>query len=461
MFVGEGPGRDEDLKAEPFVGRAGQLLTEIITKGMKLRREDVYIANVVKCRPPENRNPEPDEIAACEPFLLRQIEIVRPQVIVALGKFAAQTLLRTARADLAAARPVVRLSRASSLMPTLHPAYLLRNPGDKRLVWEDVKHGDARAGAARHEAQSHGGGAACRRLAGSRRPAIALAFGVGASVFHRRPPPLHGASDHVDLIVVDAGINPATADFIHESSPRPARTGRGADHRARHAGRLAGVGQGDRQGPPRRPAAGRRLRRAERCRRGVGRRVRDHGGEHRGNGAGHQHRRRASGRRRRARTSTATCAKKVENFTASLSKTIAQRARPQRRLGREGGAQERVDHRAARRSSSHVVDLVGAGPRRPPAADRRPCGDGANGTKTTLDVAAPRWSRKEMRLKQKLLNIIANPNIAYLLMMAGAARPLHRVHPPRRLLPGVAGGICLLLGLTALQVCRSTTAAWR
>ncbi|MFQ5666035.1 MAG: uracil-DNA glycosylase family protein [Candidatus Binatia bacterium] len=138
MFVGEGPGRDEDLKAEPFVGRAGQLLTEIITKGMKLRRADVYIANVIKCRPPGNRNPEPEEIAACQPFLLRQIEIVRPRVVVALGTFAAQTLLglRT---------PISRLRghwydwQGVKLMPTLHPAYLLRNPSDKKLVWEDVK----------------------------------------------------------------------------------------------------------------------------------------------------------------------------------------------------------------------------------------------------------------------------------------------------------------------------------
>ena len=95
MFVGEGPGRDEDLQGEPFVGRAGQLLTDIITKGMGLKREDVYICNVVKCRPPENRNPEPDEVAACEPFLKKQIEIVRPDIIVALGKFAVQTLLQS------------------------------------------------------------------------------------------------------------------------------------------------------------------------------------------------------------------------------------------------------------------------------------------------------------------------------------------------------------------------------
>jgi uracil-DNA glycosylase family 4 len=138
MFVGEGPGRDEDLQGEPFVGRAGQLLTEIITKGMKLQRADVYIANVVKCRPPENRNPEADEIAACEPFLIRQIEIIKPRVIVALGKFAAQTLLRDTT-------PITRLRgrwfdyHGIKLMPTLHPAYLLRNPADKKLVWEDIK----------------------------------------------------------------------------------------------------------------------------------------------------------------------------------------------------------------------------------------------------------------------------------------------------------------------------------
>jgi uracil-DNA glycosylase family 4 len=138
MFVGEGPGEEEDRRGEPFVGRAGQLLTEIITKGMKLRREDVYIANVVKCRPPGNRNPEPDEVAACEPFLRRQIALVQPAVIVALGKFAAQTLLREKT-------PITKLRgrwfdyQGVRLMPTFHPAYLLRNPGDKRLVWEDVK----------------------------------------------------------------------------------------------------------------------------------------------------------------------------------------------------------------------------------------------------------------------------------------------------------------------------------
>ena len=138
MFVGEGPGRDEDLQGEPFVGRAGQLLTDIITKGMKLRREDVYIANVVKCRPPQNRDPEPDEVASCEPFLIRQIELVKPRVIIALGKFAAQTLVRSAA-------PISRLRgqwhdyHGIRLMPTFHPAYLLRNPGDKRLVWDDIK----------------------------------------------------------------------------------------------------------------------------------------------------------------------------------------------------------------------------------------------------------------------------------------------------------------------------------
>jgi DNA polymerase len=138
MFVGEGPGRDEDLKGEPFVGRAGQLLTEIITKGMKLRREDVYIANVIKCRPPENRNPEPDEIASCMPFLTRQIEIIGPRVIVALGKFAAQTLLDT-KTPIMRLRGVWQNYHGIKVMATLHPAYLLRNPGDKKLVWEDIK----------------------------------------------------------------------------------------------------------------------------------------------------------------------------------------------------------------------------------------------------------------------------------------------------------------------------------
>jgi len=138
VFVGEGPGADEDAQGEPFVGRAGQLLTEIITKGMRLRREDVYIANVIKCRPPGNRNPEPDEVVSCEPFLLRQLELIAPEVVVALGKFAAQTLLRTKT-------PITQLRgrwfdyRGIRLMATFHPAYLLRNPADKRLVWQDIQ----------------------------------------------------------------------------------------------------------------------------------------------------------------------------------------------------------------------------------------------------------------------------------------------------------------------------------
>lgn len=138
MFVGEGPGEEEDLQGLPFVGRAGALLTDIITKGMGLKREDVYIANVIKCRPPNNRNPELDEIAACEPFLRKQIALVRPKVLVALGKFAAQVLLRS-RVPISKLRGVWSEFDGVPLMPTFHPAYLLRNPADKRLVWEDVK----------------------------------------------------------------------------------------------------------------------------------------------------------------------------------------------------------------------------------------------------------------------------------------------------------------------------------
>jgi len=138
MFVGEGPGEDEDRQGLPFVGRAGALLTDIITKGMGLRRDDVYIANVVKCRPPQNRNPEPDEIVACEPFLHRQISIIRPRVIVTLGKFATQVLLRS-RTPISQLRGTWHDYQGVPLMATFHPAYLLRNPSDKRLVWEDIK----------------------------------------------------------------------------------------------------------------------------------------------------------------------------------------------------------------------------------------------------------------------------------------------------------------------------------
>jgi uracil-DNA glycosylase len=138
MFVGEGPGADEDERGEPFVGRAGQLLTDIIERGMRIRRPDVYICNVVKCRPPGNRNPEPDEVAACEPFLMRQIELVRPQIIVGLGTFAVQSLLKV-KIPISKLRGRWHEVRGIRMMPTFHPAYLLRNPGDKRLVWADIQ----------------------------------------------------------------------------------------------------------------------------------------------------------------------------------------------------------------------------------------------------------------------------------------------------------------------------------
>lgn len=137
MFVGEAPGEDEDKKGEPFVGRAGQLLTKII-EAIGMSRDQVYIANVIKCRPPNNRNPEPDEVEACEPYLFRQIAVIRPRVIVPLGKFAAQCLLKSVE-------PITRLRgrqfdyRGTVLIPTFHPAYLLRNPSAKREVWEDMK----------------------------------------------------------------------------------------------------------------------------------------------------------------------------------------------------------------------------------------------------------------------------------------------------------------------------------
>jgi uracil-DNA glycosylase family 4 len=137
MFVGEAPGGDEDIQGIPFVGRAGQLLTKMIL-AINLERNQVYIANVIKCRPPGNRNPEPDEIETCEPFLFRQIDAVRPKVIVALGAFAARTLLRTED-------PISRLRgrvfdfRGAKLIPTFHPSFLLRSPERKRDAWEDLK----------------------------------------------------------------------------------------------------------------------------------------------------------------------------------------------------------------------------------------------------------------------------------------------------------------------------------
>jgi DNA polymerase len=137
MFVGEAPGADEDEQGLAFVGKAGQLLTKII-EAIGMRREDVFIANVLKCRPPGNRNPEPEEIVQCQPFLERQIESIRPVVLVGLGKFGAHWLLKTAE-------PITRLRgrlgeyKGIKVMPTYHPAYLLRNPGAKKEVWEDMK----------------------------------------------------------------------------------------------------------------------------------------------------------------------------------------------------------------------------------------------------------------------------------------------------------------------------------
>ena len=137
MFVGEAPGADEDVQGIPFVGRAGQLLTKMI-EAINLRREDVYIANVIKCRPPGNRNPEPDEIAQCEPFLFRQIAAIQPKVIVALGSFAAKTLLRSDE-SISRLRGRIYDFHGAKLIPTFHPSFLLRSPDRKRDAWEDLK----------------------------------------------------------------------------------------------------------------------------------------------------------------------------------------------------------------------------------------------------------------------------------------------------------------------------------
>ncbi len=137
MIIGEGPGYDEDVQGRPFVGKAGQLLTKIL-QSIRLNREEVYIANIIKCRPPQNRNPEPDEIRSCYPFLLGQINAIQPKIICALGTFAAQTLLKTER-KITALRGKAYDQDGIQVIPTYHPAYLLRNPDKKRDVWEDMK----------------------------------------------------------------------------------------------------------------------------------------------------------------------------------------------------------------------------------------------------------------------------------------------------------------------------------
>jgi DNA polymerase len=137
MFVGEGPGRDEDVQARPFVGDAGKLLTKLIVK-LGLKREDVFIANIVKCRPPYNRNPEGDEIAECRPFLEKQIEIIKPRVIVCLGKVSMNALLNV-HTPISRMRGNFTDYKGIPVMPTFHPAYLLRNPKDKWLTWDDMQ----------------------------------------------------------------------------------------------------------------------------------------------------------------------------------------------------------------------------------------------------------------------------------------------------------------------------------
>jgi DNA polymerase len=137
MLIGEAPGYDEDVQGRPFVGKAGQLLTKIL-QSINLPREEVYITNTIKCRPPQNRNPEPDEIQSCHPFLVKQIAVIQPKIICALGSFSAQTLLKT-DTKITALRGKLFDLEGIKVIPTYHPAFLLRNPERKREVWEDMK----------------------------------------------------------------------------------------------------------------------------------------------------------------------------------------------------------------------------------------------------------------------------------------------------------------------------------
>jgi len=137
VVIGEAPGREEDLRGEPFVGEAGQMLDKMVENVLRLKRSEIYILNVLKCRPPENRDPEPAEIDACRPFLDAQLDILRPKVILALGRYATQVLLRTTQ-GIRALRGRWQIHKGIPVMPTYHPAYLLRNPSEKRDTFEDL-----------------------------------------------------------------------------------------------------------------------------------------------------------------------------------------------------------------------------------------------------------------------------------------------------------------------------------
>ena len=137
VFVGEAPGRDEDIQGKPFVGQAGKLL-DLMLEAINLKREEVYICNIIKCRPPGNRNPEKDEIEACGPFLTKQLEAIEPRIICALGALAAHTLLKT-KESISKLRGVIHTYHGMRLIPTYHPAFLLRNPYKKREAWEDMQ----------------------------------------------------------------------------------------------------------------------------------------------------------------------------------------------------------------------------------------------------------------------------------------------------------------------------------
>ncbi len=138
LFIGEGPGATEDETGRPFVGRAGKLLTDMIEKGMKIKREDVFIANIVKCRPPENREPAPDEIVACMPYLREQIDLLNPELIITLGRPATSTMLETPE-GIGKLRGRIHFKHGRKILPTFHPAYLLRNPPDKVKAWADLQ----------------------------------------------------------------------------------------------------------------------------------------------------------------------------------------------------------------------------------------------------------------------------------------------------------------------------------
>ena len=377
---------------------------------MGISRADVYICNVIKCRPPDNRNPEPDEVAACEPFLFRQIDLVRPRAIVGLGTFAVQAVLKV-KIPISKLRGNWQDFRGIRFMPTFHPAYLLRTPSDKRLVWADIQEVMKYLGM---PIPRRGGSGVVNARA--RVVFVVAAVAIAAFISQRilaadTPAKTVAHPPWVELITIDGSINPATA-LLHRrlARVRKCRRRRRAGDRTRHAGRAAQLRGKDRQGDSCRADTGDRVRRAVGRQRRVRRHLHHRGRERSRDGSGNDDRRGTSGgggrRRHQGRDGS-----EGREFHRDLRARDRATARAQRRLGRAGGPPQRRDrrargageerHRYRRAGLAQPVDAsVGPqGPGRRPNRDARDCRrDGAPRADDARAAAAQRARRSQYRL---------------------------------------------------------------